>query len=398
MKVPIRVPFANELVRPIHRPGRLLPFALTMLLCFVSSPTLGQDEVDVFGSERLHCSELRQLGELRDSFDCLEALWTEHGAEMTPTGRVEVLRQMGELYSVAGSPTEAKACYSAILGIDPHWLPENFDALPTSWREPILAAYRGRGYLARSTGMHNIALLDFEVVDLSKDEVDLGAISQALPSYISSYLQESLNGATVRGGETPIKLVSYRERELLMGELARAQGLTPGMPVTADILQGEVLVQAGRLQAVQGFLSGTIIRDTSGKVNIAMRLISVETGELTCPVTKQGKAKKLFELLEDSLEDWRDCAVEGGSEQKDRGTETLGDMAQGVKALEYYHTSLALLEEENFGEALVQARAASDLRPHDIEFIQLIEVLEAQAETVELVQRTELPSLEFGQP
>lgn len=362
-------------VRFLESMPRLL---LALGLASALAPTRARStEVDAWGQERQECLRLRLDAEYSAAFECVQKLWRDHREELSREGKVDVLRLMAELYMIDDNPAEAKRCYEAVLSVDPHWLPDDFDKMPASWRAPIIEAYEARGYLMQSPGLRNIALLDFEIVDLMPSEVDLSGLAEALPTYVSAYLQEFLDGARFKGDETPIKIVSYRQRGMLMKEIALSQNVE-GDVLHAGVLDPSQLVRAGQLQAVQGFLSGAIIRSLDGRVQIVVRLISVETGEVLCPQTVEGKDEDLFVLLQKSLRQWVECAVEGADLPAGRGPQQLGSMAQGVLALQRYHEALQLAEDERFAEALEMARAALDLRPGSEDIAQLVLHLGAQ--------------------
>lgn len=364
----------------------------------VAAAPLRAQDVDALGMERQACRELRLSASYQEASDCLAALWTGHRDELSREGRIDVLEQMAELCSIAGAAEEAQRYYQAILSLDPHWLPADFDRMRAAWRRPILEAYRARGYLTRSPGLHNIAVLDFEIADpFHDDDLDLESLATALPTFISSYLQEALDGLHFKGDDRPLKMVSHRDRGILMQEIAVSQGLAADAIVNAQSLPSERIAQAGKLQAVQGFLSGSILRSPDGKVAIALRLTSVETAEILCPQTVQGKGKDLFKLLAKTLREWMECAIDGVELSDDAGPAELGPMAQGVQALEHYHEALELAEAERFGEALDLAMAALELRPESENIARLVQVLETQQTSSDVAATIELPRVDLEQ-
>lgn len=371
--------------------------AAVLVMLVLAAPGRAQD-VDALGMERQNCRELRLSASYQEASDCLVALWTEHRDALSREGRIDVLEQMAELCSISNAPKEAQRYYEAILSLDPHWLPADFDRMRASWRQPILDAYHARGYLTRSPGLHNIAVLDFEIADpFHADDLDLESLATALPTFISSFLQETLDGLKFKDDDRPLKIVSHRDRGLLMHEIALSQGLAADALVNAQSLPSEQIVQAGKLQAVQGFLSGSILRSPDGKVNIALRLTSVETAEILCPQTVQGKSKDLFKLLAKALREWIGCAVEGVELPDDAGIAELGPMAQGVQALEHYHQALELAEAERFGEALDLAMAALELRPESENIARLVQVLETQQTSSDVAAAIEPPRVDLEQ-
>lgn len=361
----------------MHTPARFL-LLLTLLGLAVVGPASAQD-LDVLGLERQECWDLRRSGQLDESFSCAADLW-ERRDELSVDGRVDVLSLMAQLYSISGATGDARRCYEAILALDPHWLPENFDAMPTAWREPILAAYEERGFQRRSQGARNIAVLDFEVADLAPDDIDMDGLAQALPTFISAFLEEALEGASLKDDDAPLRLVSYRDRGPLMGEMASAMEMQQGAVLHAEAADRGSLLEAGKLQAVQGFLAGSVVRDFEGKVQVAFYLLDVETGEARCAQTERGKAKDLFKILQKSLASWASCAIEGAELKDKGGAESLGPVAQGVAALERYHDALQLAEAGRYAEALELAQGALELRPDAEDLERLVQVLQDQQE------------------
>jgi len=355
-----------------------------------------KDQFDVYGDQRAACDQLYNKTLWSESLGCCQALWTSHGADMSVRGKVDLLQLMSRIYCITENFTEAKSCYTEILEHDQYWLPEEFDAYPTSWREPIIEAYRDRDYFAgRGHGFQTLALLDFVVGDMTPDELNLSAAEKAFADYITAYLQEALREAPGQGAAR-LQVVSYRERTQLMAELATEYGSGSAQAFTADLVDQSTLAQAGRVKAVQAFLQGSITR-LHDDINIAFYITRVETGDQTCGVTRAGKVDDWASIMRDALSECLECATgqavlpSGGA-----GPEQLGPMNRAVAALTEFHDALALQEQGDYQGAMAHAKAAAQMRPGVPEFAVLVSDLGYAQESVAMSEAVALPSPQLG--
>lgn len=361
----------------------------------VELPSVAQhDQFDVYGSQRAACAELYRRTLWSDALSCSQELWNAHAQDMSVRGKIELLQLMSRIYSVTGNFDEAKSCYTEILRHDRYWLPDEFDADPVEWREPIIAAYRDLGYFpGRRTEFKNLALLDFTVADLTPDEMNLKDAEKALADYITSFLQEAVrDGAGWEG--SPLRVVSYRERRQLMGELAVATGASRGddQAFTAEMVDPTTLARAGSLQAVHAFLQGSIVR-INDDIQVAFVITRVETGDKTCGVTRSGKIDDWATAMRTALADCLECATGQAVLSPDKaGPEALGPMQRAVVALTEYHDALALQEEGRYLEAVAHAQAAANLRPGVQEFRSLLDDLRFAQEKVAMSDVMDLPT------
>jgi len=351
-----------------------------------------QDQFDIYGDQREACEQLYNKTLWGESLDCCQALWTTHGADMSVRGKADLLQLMSRIYCITENFDEAKSCYTEILKHDQYWLPEEFDAYPTTWREPIIEAYRDRDYFpGRASGFQNLALLDFVVGDMTPDELNLGAAEKAFADYITAYLQEALRENPGQGS-SPLKVVSYRERTQLMAELAVEYGGGSGQAFTAEMVDRSTLAQAGRVKAVQAFLQGSITR-LHDNINIAFYITLVETGDQTCGVTRDGKIDDWASVMREALSACLECAtgqalLPGSS----NGPEQLGPMNRAVVALTEYHDALAMQEAGDYQQAMTHAMAAANMRPGVPEFASLVQDLGYAQDKVAMTESVDLPS------
>ncbi len=373
---------------------RLTLVWLTVLMAVPAWAT-ADDTVDGLGLARAACEELRLDGRYDESFACLSELWTTRRDDLSREGKIDVLRQMGEIYSIRDRSQDAQLCYERILSFDPHWRPVDFDAFPPAWRKPILDAYKARGYLLESRELRNVAVLDFEIVDLSQEGGDIGRLSKALPAYISSYLQEVLNGRVLTDDDAPLHVVSQRERPAIMEQLAQSLELAEDEDVNLANVDPMAVAKTGELQAVHGFINGTVVRTQDGKITIALRMLSVQSGKVLCPVTENGKEDDLFPLLQSALDEWIECGVGDEVRYDGRGPGELGPMAQGVLALERYHEALQLANQERYPEALALAEEALTLRPQAEDIAELVRLIEMQYSMSELTTDMNIPTVDL---
>jgi len=348
-----------------------------------------QDQFDTFGQQRQACIDLQRRARWSQALSCSQTLWDEHGRDMSVRGRVELLQLMGRIYCITENYNEAKSCYTEILRQDRYWLPQRFEAEPVEWREPIIAAYRDLDYFpGRRAEFQNLALLDFSVADLTPGEFDLTDADKALADYVTSYLQEALRD---QPGGSLLRVVSYRERNQLMAELAVATGSGSGA-FTADAVDAASLAHAGRLQAVQAFLQGSIVR-VHDDIQVAFVITRVETGDKECGVTKSGKVDDWASTMRSALAECLECATGHAVLTPDLDSpEQLGPMQRAVAALSSYHEALTLQEQGLYGEAIAHAQEAAQLRPGVPEFTNLLRDLRYAEERVAMSDALELPA------
>lgn len=358
--------------------------------------TSRKDQFDIYGAQRATCEKSYNKTLWSESLDCCQDLWTQHGADMSVRGKIDLLQLMSRIYCITENFDEAKSCYTEILKHDQYWLPEDFDADPVSWREPIIEAYRDRDYFpGRRSEFQNLALLDFVVGDMTPDELNLEAAEKAFADYITAYLQEALREAPGQSS-SPLRVVSYRERTQLMAELAVEYGGGSGQAFTAELVDHSTLAQAGRMKAVQAFLQGSITR-LHNDINVAFYITRVETGEQTCGVTRAGKVDNWATVMRDALSACLECAtgravlLDGGS-----GPEQLGPMQRAVVALTDYHNALAMQEEGDYMQAMTFAQAAANMRPGVPEFTSLVRDLRFAQDKMAMTETVDLPSPQLG--
>jgi tetratricopeptide (TPR) repeat protein len=372
-----------------------------------ASAAVGEDAkgVDTFGIERQNCRDLRAAGKLTESFSCVKALWENHRAEMSVGGRIESLELMAELYSIAKNFSSAQQCYQEVLRNDAAWRPKSLDTYPASWRQPIFDAYRSFGFLGGSPGLYNLALLDFDVVDLSRKDFDLGTLATALPTLVTSLLEENLNSRTLKADKgaaktpgaapRPVRVVPYTRRELLMREIAMQNGLKSDAVINAKLLDQGSLVRAGNVAAVQGFIEGSIVRDAKDRVKVGISMFTVETGEYLCGSTAEGKGADVMKVVERAIVQWAECVTGGRlTEWNARHVGQLGAGAKSVLALEHYHKALEFADQEDYGNARKQLQLALDMRPDFEPATFAMNTIAEQQERLSLTQAMELPKPE----
>lgn len=381
----------------------------------------GDTRVDTFGMDRQRCRELRAAGKLEEAFTCVKELWEQQRDAMSSGGRIETLEQMAELYSVAQNWDSARQCYEEILRTDLSWRPRSLDSYPTAWRQPIFDAYRAFGYLGGSPGLYNIALLDFHVVDLSKKDFNLEELQSALPTLVTSLLEQNLNAHTIKddpglpaktaavdgaapdaaavpavaggaAGPRPIQIVPYAQRSALLREIAVQSHLQTEGVVTAKMLDEGTLVRAGRFAAVQGLLEGTIVRDGKDRIEVALRMTAVETGEGICGMTAKGKAKDVLKVVEKAVVQWAECAT--GGKLREWNARHLGELGEGAKAvlaLEHYHKGLALADKDDFDGARRELQMALGMRPDFEPATVALNTITDQQDRLSLTRAMDLP-------
>jgi len=339
--------------------GALLPHGVA---------TAGDRVVDPAVEKLSECRRYRDERQYKNCADCLYQLYSQSVSDsqsVSNTTRIGILELAGEIYCIWREFDHAQTCYEGILDIDRNWNPKLIANLPPAFLEPILNAFRKKGFKP-SPGLQTVALLDFSITDLRKKDYDLHELEVALPEIFHAHFEKNLRKCTPRGlGQKPLSLVPYARRWVFLNEIAFQNDLPRGTAVNNTILNDTVKVRMGRFLAVQGFVVGNITRDPRDNVVVSIELFSVETGQVLCSAASRlGHAKDVVSLLIDSISELAECAC--GDELREWNEELKRKIPEGTRviyAFERYHKAQRLADSGDYDGAVAELEAALVLYP-----------------------------------
>lgn len=330
--------------------GALGSLTLAALLLFgVPTPRAwAGDDLDATAVERRASQELLDNLEFDAAYEKLMGLWREQQSAMDDTARIDVLEKLAYVYIAWADPQNAQKCYETILSIERDWLPVNFASQNEMIRKPILAAYDARGYTPYTVDFRNIGVAWVRVSDGRRTPADWSVLERSLPNFLLSYLSRELDARECGGSEQPLRVIDREARTDLI-ETARA--------AEDSVAVGPSFTQ---LQAVHGLLAVQALLLGDDRVDVSVRVVRTESGEVIAPWTGSGKPENLMELVQKGMAAVVQKLCTGAELRSDEGVAALGDLQVAVDAL------------RKIDEAMELARNAAD--PLDIErAIELVE-------------------------
>lgn len=344
--------FATHRLRPTRRPvvsvARTLLVVLGLLAGLAPAPAAAADDLDATAVQRRECQDLIDRLEFDAAYEQLMGLWRGQQNAMDDPARIDVLEKLAYVYIAWGDPQNAQKCYETILSIERDWLPANFSSQNELIRKPILAAYDARGYTPYTVDFRNIGVAWVRVSDGRRTPEDWTVVERSLPNFILSYLSRELDAAQCGGSDQPLRVIDRVARDELL-ESARA--VEDSAPVAPSFSQ---------LNAVHGLLGVQVLLLGDDRVDVSVRVVRTDSGQVIAPWTGSAKATKLMDLMQQGMGAVVQKLCAGAQLRNDDGVAALGDLQVAVEAL------------RKIDEAMELARNAAD--PLDLErAIELVE-------------------------
>ena len=339
-------------VPSLVRPAARLVFACGLLAgllpAWFAAPAQADTELDATAVERRQCQELLDNLEFDAAYERLMVLWREQQNAMDDPARIDVLEKLAYVYIAWSDPSNAQKCYETILSIERDWLPVGFASQNEFIRKPILAAYDARGYTPYTVDFRNIGVAWVRVSDGRRTPDDWSVLEHSLPNFLLSYLSRELDARQCGGSEQPLRVIDREARTELVDAARAAEDSVAVGPSFAQ------------LQAVHGLLAVQALLLSDDRVDVSVRVVRTESGQVIAPWTGSGKPAKLMDLVQKGMAAVVQKLCTGAELRSDDGVAALGDLQVAVDAL------------RKIDEAMELARNAAD--PVDIErAIELVE-------------------------
>ena len=337
--------------------------ALTLASGLGGAPARAVEEGTVIlGREIGECWELRYDGRYMDSYERLKAICRENEGRMSRVDRISALELMGELFCIWRQPDRAQAIYEDILGVDFTWRPKGLDNLPASYRAPIVNAFRNRFPEGLAAGrLSNLALLDVIVVDLHSDPKG-EALEPALSRMIGTRIALVLKDSDMRCNGVPVTVIPYEFRPLVQKQIQNQYELIGHESQGNE--DRETKVAPGRLLAIQGFVEAAVFRHVTNKIEVSIRLISVETGQQVSSARARGDFDDLFGVIDEAVDNWAaslagDLDDWSGNQRSERRTSPT----RSPDAILHFADAIGYLEREDYALADLSLRACLEADP-----------------------------------
>jgi hypothetical protein len=330
------------------RPGLAGALLLLIIAALTTSEPAQAGDIDATAVERRSAHELLDALDFDAAYEKLVALWRTQQNAMDDTARMDVLEKLAYVYIAWNDAANAQKCYETILSIQRDWLPQNFSSQNEMIRKPILAAYDARGYTPYTVDFRNIGVAWVRVADGRPSPADWTVLERSLPNFLLSYLSRELDARQCGDAGQPLRVIDRAARDEIVEE-AKA--------VADSALVGPSFT---KLQAVHGLLAVQAMLLDDRRVDVSVRVVRTESGQVIAPWTGSDKPDKLMDLVQKGMAAVVQKLCTGAVLRDDDGVAALGDLQVAVEAL------------RKIDEAMELARDAAD--PIDIErAIRLVE-------------------------